>query len=355
MTGSAAEAQSSALPSIAAFPRGTTSYTDCFNDSLQAQGARVIDGIYSGRWFLTHAAEIDAFHFHWPSFMYFKSGETVGNWRRLIKFAVFLVYFRMRGKHVFWTAHNLYPHDGGRDLRVHRAGRLLMRLLATRVFVHGAAAADIVHARLAIARRKLSLIEHGHWINYYLNSCSQSEARAQLGLQQASCVFLFIGICKPYKNLEYLIDTFQALPDGPTLVIAGKFQSSVYRERVEQLIARKPRNIQLHARFIADDELQVFLNAANCVVLPYSEILTSGSAMLALSFGKPVIAPRLGCLVELIKPECGLLYDSERADGLHDAMQAFNAERFSISRILEQARGFSWERSAATLIEACRR
>jgi glycosyltransferase involved in cell wall biosynthesis len=39
--------------------------------------------------------------------------------------------------------------------------------------------------------------------------------------------------------------------------------------------------------------------AADLVVLPYRETLNSGTAMLALSFDRPVLAPALGALSEL--------------------------------------------------------
>ena len=51
----------------------------------------------------------------------------------------------------------------------------------------------------------------------------------------------------------------------------------------------------LALRYIPDAELQVWLRAADVVVLPFRDILTSGSAILALSFGRAVVAPALGC------------------------------------------------------------
>ncbi|MEZ4597387.1 MAG: glycosyltransferase [Chloroflexota bacterium] len=47
---------------------------------------------------------------------------------------------------------------------------------------------------------------------------------------------------------------------------------------------------------VPDDRMQVFLRAADVMVLPYRDVLTSGSAILAMTFGLPVVAPRIGCL-----------------------------------------------------------
>src|SRR5690606_39862414 len=50
---------------------------------------------------------------------------------------------------------------------------------------------------------------------------------------------------------------------------------------------------------IPDERIQVFLNAADLVVLPYTEILNSGSALLPLSFRRPLLVPERGSMAEL--------------------------------------------------------
>jgi beta-1,4-mannosyltransferase len=63
----------------------------------------------------------------------------------------------------------------------------------------------------------------------------------------------------------------------------------------------------------------VFLRAADAVVLPYRDVLTSGSAILAMTFGLPVVAPRIGCLPEALDG-CSILYDPDRPPGLRAAL-----------------------------------
>src|SRR5205085_5399609 len=63
--------------------------------------------------------------------------------------------------------------------------------------------------------------------------------------------------------------------------------------------AQGDARIRLELREIGDDELQLFLNAADLVVLPYERVLNSGSALLALSFGRPVLVPRTGPMADL--------------------------------------------------------
>jgi glycosyltransferase involved in cell wall biosynthesis len=162
---------------------------------------------------------------------------------------------------------------------------------------------------------------------------------------------LFIGQCREYKNIPGLIKAFRDLPIDSLLLIAGQFQRDEYRQRVVTM-ADEDKRIKVYPKHIPDDELQDFLTACDCVVLPYLEILTSGSAMLALSFGRPVVSVRLGCLKDLVNDEVGVLFDPGDASGLKQALMEVTQRRFNESRILAHARRFSWEESARAFIDS---
>ena len=105
---------------------------------------------------------------------------------------------------------------------------------------------------------------------------------------------------RPYKGVTELLSAFAALPDADArLVIAGKALDDAYAARVTALAAADDR-VRLDLGFVPDDELQVYLRAADVVATPFLEIFTSGSVLLAMSFGKAVIAPRRGCVAETV-------------------------------------------------------
>ena len=104
------------------------------------------------------------------------------------------------------------------------------------------------------------------------------------------------------------------------------------------------------AQYIPDEELQHVMSAADVVVLPYLRILSSGAAMLALSFGRPVIAPRQGLLNDMIVSSVGLLYDPVDPQGLTATMADVRTRRFEEEEILRYARQYDWGRSAQTLL-----
>jgi beta-1,4-mannosyltransferase len=78
--------------------------------------------------------------------------------------------------------------------------------------------------------------------------------------------------------------------------------------------------VRTHLRFVPDADVQRFLKAADFVVLPYRDVLTSGGALLALSFGRPLVVPRRGCLAELERERCAIAYNPDDPGALRAAL-----------------------------------
>jgi glycosyltransferase involved in cell wall biosynthesis len=92
------------------------------------------------------------------------------------------------------------------------------------------------------------------------------------------------------------------------------------------------------------------------VVLVERDILTSGSAITALSFHCPVIVPAIGCLPELVDASVGTLFDPTQPGALTQAMIAARSVNRETLRpgIEQRLRELSWEGIARTTLEAYR-
>jgi glycosyltransferase involved in cell wall biosynthesis len=202
----------------------------------------------------------------------------------------------------------------------------------------------------------IAVIPHGHYIDAYPNTITRADARRALHLPLTinhspftinhSPTLLFLGLLRPYKGLEELLPAFRSLPDpNAVLLIAGRPRPSDYAARLAAQANDDPR-VRWHPHFVPVDEVQLWMNAADAVVLPYRQITTSGAAMLAWSFGKPVIAPALPAFGEPMTgaPFLGLLYDPTAPDGLAEALrQATTIDWQSRHEpILAWARQFDW-------------
>jgi len=334
---------------IVAFPKTGNVYTEQLYAEVERRGIPVVDGIWSA-WLLNHLRRGDLIHIHWPSFLYFEPKSRLRTAFRLAKLAAFMAFAKLRRATIVWTAHNLYPHEGGRGLLAHRVGRWIVVAFTDRVCVHGRSAGTIVTRELKVRPSRLRTGHHPNWIDCYPNTITRTESRRRLGLPEKEFLYLFIGRCRPYKGLEALIEAFPGAPQPARLLIAGQFSSPAYLEAVKSLASRTP-GVDFAPRSIPDEEMQIYLNAADCVVLPYRDVLTSGAAMLALSFGRPVIAPDLGCIRDHIDAQSGILYDAQEPSALASALRQIRSHSFDSGAIIEHARQFTWSSLAGLLHE----
>jgi beta-1,4-mannosyltransferase len=327
-------------------------YTTCFNAALRQRGVAVETAQWSGRWLLERVQAGDVVQIHWPSSLYYYPHSRLKTWREVARFDLLLLLLQARGAQIVWTAHNLYPHEGGRASVIHRLGRRVIVALASRVCVHGNGAAKRIMQEFRVNEANLVFLEHGNWVGFYPSVITREAARERLGIPRDAYVFLFFGGCRPYKNLEHLVRSHRALADDSLLWIVGRFQSSAYREEVRQAMSGAGgERVKLHDGFVPAADVQLYLNACDVVVLPYKEILTSGAVMLATSFGRPVVAPRMGTLEEVVTADCGVLYNPEAEQGLTQAMRQVRGKKFDSARIIRRAEDFSWDRSAQAFTE----
>ncbi|MEM9156200.1 MAG: glycosyltransferase [Cyanobacteria bacterium P01_F01_bin.33] len=154
-----------------------------------------------------------------------------------------------------------------------------------------------MHPKLADIPSKV--IFHGHYRSVYPNHLSRSECRQQLELPEHCTVLSFMGSIRPYKNVPHLLDQFSHI-DSPDLklLIAGSGKDETLLTEIRER-ASKDNRVRLDIGFVPAERLQVYLNASDLVVLPFQNILNSGSTLLALSFDRPVLVPDCGSLPEL--------------------------------------------------------
>jgi glycosyltransferase involved in cell wall biosynthesis len=226
---------------------------------------------------------------------------------RSMSFLALLRALRAAGIRLVWTAHNIEPHErfhAGWSDRVYRAVARASDVTIT----HSEAARAQIQARYA--PRRTVVVPLGHYVGVYGPARDRAESRRVLGLPNDGHVTLCSGALRRYKNIEGLIDAFAALPlaQRGTLLVAGRARDRVYALELRQR-ASAVAGVRLDERYIPDAELPFYLGAADLVALPYHKMLTSAMLMLALSYARPVLAPALGPVAELISDgHEGLLY-----------------------------------------------
>jgi len=299
---------------VALFARVDTAlnpYILLYKKALEHQGVAVhLEREFSLSWLVTRGKSCDAIHLHWMEAAYKPSGwntrlgliqrlihnrfgRTLRGVLRLANFSVALLLAKLRGKTIVYTVHNLtYSGQFRPFIVLNRVAHYVVMSLADRVQAHNQYTRKILET---VYNRKndVVVVPLGNYIGHYANQISRLEARQQLGLPGDAFVYLFLGLIRPYKGVEDLIDAFEEL-DLPNsrLLIVGRASNVSYQEKILGLSQHDPA-IRLVPEFVPDEAIQLYMNACDIFVLPYKNITTSSAAVLAWSFGRPIIAPAI--------------------------------------------------------------
>jgi glycosyltransferase involved in cell wall biosynthesis len=200
---------------------------------------------------------------------------------------------RMVGLRLAWTAHNVLPHTPvfPDDL----AARRRLADAADLVIAHSQATLTEL-AALGITPRRSVIVPHGP----YQVTSERGQLRAPAGAPGPRR-FLFFGRVDEYKGVDVLLEAFSALPADldARLAIVGECRDPSLRASLSELARLSPRPVELRFERISEDELSSVLESADVIVAPYRKSTTSGTALLALSHGRPLVIPDLPGLAEL--------------------------------------------------------
>ncbi len=329
-------------PRIIGFPTEGIAYNDSLYKEFNSQGIEVVNGVWAGRWLINNIRATDVIHIHWPSFFYISQGSTATILKSFFRFVILISIVRVRTNAIWWTAHNLYPHVRCRLPLIDNIARKIVIEFSKSVFVHGREAEEILISEFPKAGKKTLVIPHGNWIDHYPASGSQHHARSKLNLPASAFIYLLFGQCKPYKNIEGLIDAFREIANhDDILLIAGGFSDPNYLELILRLAAQDSR-IRVDQGFIPDEKVSDYLMACSCLCMPYLEILTSGTTMLALSYGRPVLSINRGFLRDTVTEVCGVLVEPGDRDSLLAGLRSIRSKRWIEGEILLVAKKFTF-------------
>jgi len=210
---------------------------------------------------------------------------------------------------------------------------------------------------------KIAVVPHGNFDIYQpQKQTSRYNARKELELSDDDDVLLFFGFIRKYKGLDLLLDGFEKVQNkngNLKLVIAGATSSiqmeNEYKERINQI--SKNNNILYHSRFIPTKHVAQYFIAADIIVLPYKNIFHSGLMHLAYSFGKPVIATKVGDFEETIEHgKSGFILKYNDATNLSQTIELAFSNKSKLLEMGEYAQKlskekYSWNKIAFRTLE----
>ncbi|WP_072621020.1 glycosyltransferase family 4 protein [Spirulina major] len=282
---------------------------------------------------------------------------------KLIKLLIFItqiIILRLLGIKTIWTVHEWQDKLGTDSGDIPKYHSKLIGICLHGFIVHSEATKHEIIKDFSLSKareKKVFTIYHGNFIDYYENNTNPLESRERLGIQPDQFVFLLLGGLYRYKGILDAIHAFKQLNIQESyLIIAGKpgGEQGLVEEIMTQL--KNMNNVLFIGDYIPDEDIQFYLNACDVVTVPYKVFTTSSVAVLAMSFGRACIAPKIGFFKDVPGKTGAFLFEQSDPHALCHSMQAAVDQRDVILAMgnhnLERAKIWGWDSVAQQTIAA---
>lgn len=174
-------------------------------------------------------------------------------------------------------------------------------------------------------------------------AATRSAIRTEAGIPMDAFVLLCVGMLRPDKGQNFLIDALDLLQRrglAPTVLLAGEAtaESAVYEDELKRKIAAaglNPRVIFLGYR----DDISQLMQSADAVVIPSLTEAQPRVAVQAFATGRPVVASAVGGVPEIVHDgQTGLLVPPADPAALADALARTMTEPEKMAALARGAR-----------------
>lgn len=246
----------------------------------------------------------DIFHIHWPEAIFWGKSRLpfVAIFRALSVLAV-ATRVRTNGGIVALTLHNLSPHQrliGWQSWVWTRYQRILLTKINFFVSLSEDALALYKNENPAARKVRAVVIPHPHYRSHYQWRPSIQESRSTLGLPKHAKVVGIVGSMRSSKMIPQAVESFRSAAfTGEILFVAGSCDDKHWDE-IKNAAAEDARIILCRGT-LSEEALASAVSACDVILLNQSNMLNSGTALLALSFDKPLISVAAGSINELAR------------------------------------------------------
>ena len=249
--------------------------------------------------FLFEIFKADIFHIHWIE-KRARSSSLPKSILRTVFFMLILIFYRLIGKKIVITIHNINPH-----IRQNRLWDYMIFILSFKL-----ANKLIIHSITSKARfddvfpqfsSKLVVIPMGSTSeNTVKVSLTKTEAKQHFKLNPNKIVIGMVGNIEEYKGVDLFCDVSEKMLNLiPNLqfFIAGRCTNQRLLNRLTLLNTKTPDFI-FKAGFLENEDMQIAYEAIDLGIIPFQAITNSSSFESLLFHGIPTITSNLPSLVE---------------------------------------------------------
>jgi glycosyltransferase involved in cell wall biosynthesis len=302
-------------------------------------------------------ASYDVIHYQWP--------EELSRWRPPDEKTLFEIKSRLNWwKHrtaQIITVNNLYPHCYNTD-------NAFFELYSTFYSICDVITHYTDASRELVCRRYPRALDKRHVVHSPFNYCRllslqerRGSARTSLGINRNDFVMLVFGALRSWDEIELIQEAFRvAKIKRKRLLVAARY--SEYNPAGCSPLARRLRHwrwrmwlkrsdVTFVPTYIPDEKLYQIFDSSDVVVVPRLNDLNSAVVASAMTFGRPVVAPNHGSYPEVLHGTGAILYSSQDARSLANALEVTAASDLEAigRRSAEIAASWSWKQ----IVEQC--
>lgn len=291
----------------------------------------------------------DIWHWHWPDGQF--AGGFPTTLAKYLWLRFLLAVARMRRIRIVWTAHNVDAHESRHPRLEESFRRLFLRRVSGFHFLSDYSRQLLVE-RYPDSIKGISIVTVHPDYSSIASPVSRQQARKRLGIDHDGPIVGFVGTVSRYKGVTRLVDVYISQSVSPSafqLLIAGKPNADL-KDWVDSI--RNTPGIIVVDRQLSQEDLTAAYCASDVIALPYENITNSGSAVMAMTLGIPLLVPDRPPMRELAgKAPAGtvnFLDDPLTSESLLSGLHTGSAWH---SRNGGPLPGFSWSEIAPSLQE----
>lgn len=282
-------------PLVYAWPKSKNKQENPYNFLIYGAVESYKVAEFDHRKFSVEGANI--LHVHWPDRLL----DDKRLWRlrwRCWRFLRAVDRLHSNGGKLIWTVHNLQSREIHYPILAEKLLKKFIEKVDGFIFLTGDSRQLFVQHYGNLKSFRSTIVPHPHYRDIY-KKFSLSEARKALDIDEADFTLGFFGKIRENKGLDTLIASLdKTMSKDVRLLLAGSVKKRKLSNALTQYLDNNKNTITFLG-YIDTEDVGKVIGACNALIFPYENILNSGSSLLALSLGRPIIAPNIGSFPEL--------------------------------------------------------
>lgn len=317
---------------VANIPLPSNRFLVDLNSSLK----RHMELTHSHEAFWEMQGKFDIVHLHFPEYMTY---EVESAYRDSLTDTLLeaiekrLKYWSDKST-IIITRHVLLPHDALSDPKWELLYETVYKYVHGVVHFAEPSISEFKHryakTPFAYGHPKHCVIPHHNYASLP-NNISRNEARKQLGIPQKANVLLIFGAIRNDEERALILNSFHKMNTSNKLLLVSRWREKLtnvswvrlkyWLRDLTRLYYKWHPRYRFNYDFVEEKDTQLYLNAADVLLIPRLHVLNSGNITLGMTFGKVIVGPDSLDVGHLLKSTGNVVFDPDKPESAVTAIE----------------------------------